>query len=99
LNLNLLFDEIVFENLTHLANRVVSPRKLGNMNCLSGKSYIGIKPPMKLSRREVSRWLKDPKFAADHQNWEDSVYQLIEKRLQRRGQGEKTKCEDAQWSR
>jgi len=34
----------------------------------------------------VTRWLKDPKFAALHQDWEESLYQLAETRRQRRGQ-------------
>lgn len=87
-HLNLLFDEIVFVNLIHFARRVVSPRKLGNMNCQSlrfGKPYIGNQPPKDLSMKQVTQWLKDPKFAARHPDWEDSVYQLIEKRRKRKG--------------
>jgi hypothetical protein len=88
-SLNLLFDEIVFENLKHLAGRVVSPRKMGNLNCqCRSGTYIGTKRPMDLSGKEVSRWLKDSVFAALHPDWEDSVYQLIEKRRSRQGQGQ-----------
>jgi hypothetical protein len=87
-HLNLLFDEIVFENLSHLARRFASPRKFGNMNCLCRSvPYIGAKPPMKLSQKQVSLWLKSKVFAAQHPDWEDSVFAILEKRRRRRGQG------------
>ncbi|HLX70182.1 MAG TPA: hypothetical protein VKV04_11205 [Verrucomicrobiae bacterium] len=87
-HLNLLFDEIVFVNLNHLVRRVVSPRKIGNMNCQSlrfGNPYIGNQPPKALSMKQVSQWLKVPAFAALHPDWEESVYQLLEKRRKRKG--------------
>ncbi len=85
LHLNLLFDEVVFVNISHLSRRVVSPRKIGNLNCQSREGYIGIQPPMRLSRKLVVQWLKDPHFAAQHPDWEESIYQLEEKRRLRRG--------------
>ncbi len=85
LHLNLLFDELVFVNLAHLARRVVSPRKIGNLNCQSKDGYIGIQPPMRLPWKLATRWLTDPNFAAQHPDWEESIYQMAEKRRQRRG--------------
>ena len=35
---------------------------------------------------QVTRWLKDPKFAFAHAHWEASVWAWAEKRSQRRGQ-------------
>jgi hypothetical protein len=97
-HLNLLLDEIVFVNLNHLARRAVSPRKIGNMNCQSLRfdhPYIGNQPPKPLSQKQISQWLKNPAFAALHPDWEDSVFQLIEKRWKRKG-GRAPNAEDVE---
>lgn len=93
-HVNLLFDEIVFDNMVHLAGRVVSPRKVGNMNCqVRSRQYIGAKPPMKLTRKQVSRWLKNKAFAAQHPDWEESVFHLLEKWEKRQGRGHEDSTE------
>jgi hypothetical protein len=90
--LDAIFDNIIFGDLTYLASLLKSPRKFGNMSCNSS-DYIGVKPPLRLSRKQIDKWCKDPAFAALHADWELSVYRWIEKRLKRRGKRRKRKSD------
>lgn len=51
------------------------------------RTYIGRRQAMRLTMKKVDRWLKDKAFAWQHQDWEESVYRILDKRRMRRGMG------------
>ena len=79
-DLNLEIDQTIFSEIKEAFGQVKSPRKIGNLYCQSA-NYIGVKPLLRLTKREISQWLESPAFACQHPDWAQSVDAAVEKQL------------------
>lgn len=80
-DLNLLFDDLVFESCPSVLAGIYSPRRAGVLASNSGSAYILERLPCLLSNKEMTL-CRDEQYYSEH---EDSFWRTVEKKMIRAG--------------